>query len=60
MSAFLTTRLFAIMILGDNAFTEFDNIPRIRRRVFREIFIQTMVTVYLGSVQEKKTTIFKM
>ena len=52
LSAYLSTRLFAAMIFGESVFTEFDNIPRIRRRIFKEIFIKTILTIYTGSIEE--------
>jgi hypothetical protein len=48
------------MIFGDNTFTEFDNIPRIRRRVFKEGFIKTMMLIFLGSIEDKKPLVFRM
>ena len=60
MSNYLSTRLFAAMIFGDNTFTEFDNIPRIRRRVFKEGFIKTMMLIFLGSIEDKKPLVFRM
>jgi hypothetical protein len=48
------------MICGENIFSEFDSIPRIRRRIFKETFIKTMLTIYTGTTEEKKTLVFRM
>jgi hypothetical protein len=48
------------MIFGESVFTEFDNIPRIRRRIFKEIFMKTILTIYTGSIEDKKALVFRM
>ena len=66
MSTFLSTRIFYTMLcstvadLNDQLFKEFDNIPRLKRRITKESFIKTFSTIYFGTEDEQKSFTFKL
>jgi hypothetical protein len=59
ISTFLSTRLFNAMLCSseplqnkNEQFKEFDNIPRLKRRISRENFVKTFSTIYFGSEED--------
>ena len=41
-------------------FKDFDNIPRVKRRVNRDNFVKTLSCLYFGSESEKRQLTFKL